>query len=226
MLMKVVIIIANQFKIEWRQSPNYTRGRGGRKPIAIVNHITAGLMSGCLSWLCNPKAKASTHYLVTRKGEVFQLVKDDDTAWHAGFVNKPNWALYDGSNPNYYTLGIEHEALAGDGLTEAQYQATLELHRMLIDKHNIPIDNNHIIGHCNIDTVNRPNCPGAKFPWDRLFGDLRGSDKVSVEQALDILVKHKVINSPGYWLKAVGVVKHLDGLLINMAQVLNSRMVK
>lgn len=207
-------------------SPNHYKGRKGKEIIAIVNHITAGLMTGCLSWLCNPNAKASAHYLVTRKGEIYQLVKDEDTAWHAGFVNKPNWALYDGSNPNYYTLGIEHEVLAGDGLTEAQYQATLELHRMLIDKHNIPIDNNHIIGHCRIDSVNRLNDPGSKFPWDRLFGDLRGSDKMSVEQALDILVKHKVINSSGYWLKAVGVVKHLDGLVINMAQVLNSRMVK
>ncbi len=206
--------------IKQSPSPNYYKGRKGKEIIAIVNHITAGLMPGCLSWLCNPQAKASAHYLVTHKGDVYQLVNDEDTAWHAGFANKPNWALYDGTNPNYYTLGIEHEALAGEGLTEAQYQATLELHKMLIDKYSIPIDNSHIVGHCNIDTVNRPNCPGAKFPWDRLFGDLRGSDKVSVEQALDILVENKVINSPEYWLKAVGVVKHLDGLLINMAKSL------
>lgn len=211
--------------IKQSPSPNY-EGRGGKKIIAIVNHITDGRMPGCLSWMRNPAAKASSHYLVTRIGEVYQLVKDEYAAWHAGVANKPNWVFYDGTNPNYYTIGIEHEALAGEGLTEAQYQATLELHKMLIKKHNLTIDKNHIIGHCNIDTVNRPNCPGAKFPWDRLFGDLIGSEKMNINEALAILVKNRVINSPEYWLNAVGVVKYLDSLIINMAQELNKEVVR
>ena len=159
-------------QIHWASSPNYTSGRRGRKIIAIVNHITAGLMPGTLNWLQNPTAMASTHYLVTKAGVVYQLVKDEDTAWHAGIVNKPSWSLYDGSNPNYYTLGIEHEALAGESLTETQYQATLELHLMLIKKHNIPLDRNHIIGHYLLDGVNRKNDPGPGFPWKRLLNDL------------------------------------------------------
>lgn len=207
-------------------SPNHYKGRKGKEIIAIVNHITAGLMPGCLSWLCNPQAKASSHYLVTRKGEVYQLVKDEDTAWHAGFVNKPNWALYDGANPNYYTIGIEHEALVGDSLTVEQYLATLRLHQMLIEKYNIPIDNNHIIGHYRIDSVNRPNDPGSKFPWNKLLNDLKDGDKMNTDQALSILVKNKIINSPDYWLKATEVVKYLDVLIINTAKELNNRMVK
>lgn len=158
-------------------SMNFTTGRKGRKIIAIVNHITAGLMPGTLSWLRNPKAKASAHYLVTKKGEIYQLVADQDTAWHAGIVLKPDWPLYDGKNPNFYTIGIEHEALAGEGLTEAQYQATRLLHLALAVKYNIPIDADHIIGHYRIDSVNRPNDPGAAFPWTRLFADLKGEDE-------------------------------------------------
>lgn len=157
-----------------KPSPNFKPGRNGKKPIAIVDHITAGLMPGCLSWMCNPAAKASAQYLVTRKGEVYQLVKDEDTAYHAGIVNKPSWPLYDGSNPNYYTIGIEHEGYPTEPLTKAQYQATLWLHRQLIAKWGIPVDRDHIIGHYRIDSVNRPNCPGPLFPWDRLFNDLRG----------------------------------------------------
>lgn len=163
--------------IEWRPSPNYTSGRKGKKIIAIVNHITAGLMPGCLNWLCNPKAKASAHYLVTRDGKIFQLVKDEDTAWHAGIVNKPSWKLYDGTNPNYYTIGIEHEGFPNEELTEAQYQATLWLHKQLIQKYNIPVDSEHIIGHYRIDSVRKANCPGPKFPWDRLFSDLQGDEE-------------------------------------------------
>lgn len=159
-----------------KASPNFTAGRKGRKIIAIVDHITAGLMPGCLSWLQNPAAKASAHCLVTKAGAIYQLVKDQDTAWHAGIINHPNWPLYDGTNPNYYTIGIEHEALAGEPLTEAQYQATLWLHRQLVTKYGIPIDKDHIIGHYRIDSVNRPNCPGPKFPWDRLLKNLKGED--------------------------------------------------
>jgi N-acetylmuramoyl-L-alanine amidase len=158
-------------KIEWAGTPNYTKGRAGRKPTAIVNHITAGNYPGCLVWMCNPKAQASAHYLVTKAGQIFQLVRDEDTAWHAGAANKPTWPLYDGTNPNRYTLGIEHEGFDGS-LTEAQYQATLWLHRQLVAKHGIPVDKDHIIGHYRIDSVNRPNCPGPKFPWGRLFADL------------------------------------------------------
>lgn len=177
---KVVETSKDQFKIESKPSPNFTAGRKGNKIIAIVDHITAGLMPGCLSWMCNPVAKASAHYLVTRQGKIYQLVKDADTAWHAGAVNRPNWALYSGGNPNHCTLGIEHEGYreqSGDGnLTEMQYQASLWLHKQLINKYNLPIDDNHILGHYRIDSVNRPNCPGPNFPWNQLFSDLKRKD--------------------------------------------------
>ena len=166
-------------QIQWAPSPNFRAGREGRKIIAIVNHITAGLMPGTLSWMQNPSAKASAHYLVTKKGEIYQMVKDEDTAYHAGEVQNPSWSVYDGSNPNNYTLGIEHEALSGDVITEAQYQATLWLHGQLVKKYTIPVDRDHIIGHYRIDSVNRKNDPGVGFPWDRLFKDL-ASDSVQI----------------------------------------------
>jgi len=162
--------------IKWKPSLNYTAGHSGKKIIAIVNHQTAGKGTGALSWLCNKASRASAHYLIYRDGTVYQLVRDMDIAWHAGGVNKPSWSLYDGTNPNRYTIGIEHEcypAVGGDGnLTELQYHATLELHRLLIKTHAIIVDRAHIIGHYQIDSVNRPNCPGTKFPWDRLMKDL------------------------------------------------------
>ncbi len=179
-------------QIQFTPSPNYRAGRKGRKIIAIVNHITAGLMPGTLSWLQNPQAQASAHYLVSKAGTIYQLVKDEDTAWHAGIVNKPDWSLYDGSNPNYYTLGIEHEALAGEALSQAQYEATLELHRQLVQKWGITVDRNHIIGHYRIDSINRKNDPGPGFPWDRLFIDLQ-SKSSSTPLAIDILVVNQVL---------------------------------
>ncbi len=166
--------------IEWVGSPNYWTGRG-KKIVAIVDHIAAGYMPGNVSWFKNPASKASAHYLVTREGKVLQLVREGDTAWHAGIANKPNWSLYDGTNPNRYTLGIEHEGYPDDGLTEAQYQATLQLHKELTAKYEIPRKDPYIIGHYRIDSVDRPNCPGPKFPWQRLFNDLNGKSDPSTE---------------------------------------------
>ena len=158
---------------EWSPSPNFS-SREGRKIIAIVDHVTAGSFPGCLSWLQNPAAQASAHYLITKTGRIIQMVKEGDKAWHAGSVNKPNWSLYDGTNPNLYTLGIEHEGQSGEALTEAQYQSTLFLHKELTLKYDIPIDTDHIIGHYRIDSVNKSKCPGTGFPWNRLFKDLEG----------------------------------------------------
>ncbi len=196
-------------QIHWAPSPNYTSGRRGRKIIAVVNHITAGLMPGTLGWLRNPAAKASAHYLVTKTGVVYQLVKDEDTAWHAGIVNKPSWTLYDGSNPNYYTLGIEHEALAGESLTEVQYLTTLELHRMLVKKHSIPLDRNHIIGHHLLDSVNRKNDPGSGFPWNRLFNDLAQSDTVDSSSKIIIDTGNNSINGFLHEDRAYGPVREI-----------------
>jgi len=170
---------------EWNPSPNFS-SREGRKIIAIVDHITAGAFPGCLDWLKNPASQASAHYIITKLGRIIQLVKEGDKAWHANPANKPNWTLYDGTNPNLYTIGIEHEGQTGDAFTEAQYQSTLFLHKELTLKYGIPIDTDHIIGHYRIDSVNRPNCPGSGFPWDRLFDDLKGGP-VTILRAPELL---------------------------------------
>lgn len=166
-------------------------------------------MPGTLSWLRNPVAKASAHYVVTKTGVVYQLVKDEDTAWHAGIINKPGWTLYDGSNPNYYSLGIEHEALAGESLTEPQYQATLELHRMLVEKHKIPVDRNHIIGHYYLDSVNRQNDPGPGFPWNRLLNDLARPNMGDSSPKIVIEAGNNIINGFLHEDRAYGPVREI-----------------
>jgi N-acetylmuramoyl-L-alanine amidase len=178
------------FKIETAASPNYSKGRRGRKILAIVNHITAGLMPGTLTWMQNPAVKVSAHFLVTKSGRIYQLVNEEDTAFSVGIVNKPDWDLYDGTNPNYYTLNIEHEALAGEQLTDIQYEATLWLHEYLISKWNIPIDKDHIIGHYRLDSINRRNDPG-NFPWERLLSDL--NNHLNHEPTITILVDNQPV---------------------------------
>lgn len=93
-----------------------TPNKGGNiKPRLIIVHDTAGGLDhrGSVSWLCNPQAKASAHFVVGRKGEVVQLAACVVKTWHAGKSS------YNGKqNVNDFSLGIE---IANPGkLTVAQ----------------------------------------------------------------------------------------------------------
>ncbi|MFA6071560.1 MAG: N-acetylmuramoyl-L-alanine amidase [Janthinobacterium sp.] len=160
--------------IKWIGSPNFSSSTGDKK-IAIVDHIMAGSLYGTDSWFQNPASQVSSHFGVGKNGEIHQYVDLKNPAWANGGVDKPNWPLLiPGVNPNYYTVSIEHEGYSGDVMPEAQYQATLVLHRWLIDVLGLEVTAHTIIGHYRIDSVNKSGCPGAGFPWDRLFKDLGG----------------------------------------------------
>ncbi len=167
-------------------SPNYglprgTRGRSGNKVIAIVNHIMDGTLVGTDSWFQNTTSNVSAHFGVGKDGSIHQYVDINNVAWANGVVNKPLWPLLNPDvNPNYYTVSIEHEGQSGDQFTEEQYQATLTLHRWLIDTFALQVNENTIIGHYRIDSVNRANCPGTGFLWQRLFTDLKGGEEVKL----------------------------------------------
>ncbi|EHQ89276.1 N-acetylmuramoyl-L-alanine amidase [Desulfosporosinus youngiae] len=160
--------------IKWMGSPNFSSPRG-YKIIAIVNHIMEGTLAGTDAWFANPASKVSSHFGVGKNGEIHQYVDLKNHAWANGAVNKPDWPLLiPGANPNYYTISIEHEGQSGDVMPEVQYQATLALHRWLIETMGIPVTRDTIIGHYRIDSVNKSRCPGNGFPLDRLLKDLQG----------------------------------------------------
>lgn len=149
---------------------NKSIGRFGYKPEAIVIHIAEGWLNGAYEWFNNPTSNASSHYMVGKNGVIWQFVEDEDTAWHAGGVNQPRWSLLKPKiNPNLYTIGIEHEGFTGDKWTNEMYEATSELIAELCSKYKIPLDRNHIIGHNQINSVTRANCPGIGVDIDLLI---------------------------------------------------------
>lgn len=161
--------------ITFIHSPNYSNGRRSYTPIAIVIHIMDGTLSGTDQWFQDEHAKVSAHFGIGKDGEVHQYVHQANTAWHAGRVASPSWRLIkttnDSSspyiNPNYYTLGIEHEGTENSDWTEAMYQSSSQLIAALSKNWDIPLDRDHVIGHHEIYALK--TCPGKIVDLDKLI---------------------------------------------------------
>ena len=154
-------------------SPNFTAGRKTYHPEAIVIHIMDGTFAGTDSWFGSTKSKVSAHYGIGQDGTVHQFVDEQNTAWHAGRVNAPSWSLIkrlsDGSyiNPNFYTIGIEHEGKPDSDWTDQMYDSSSSMIAKIATTYGIPLDRQHIIGHHEIFSIK--TCPGTKVDINKLI---------------------------------------------------------
>lgn len=162
--------------IEKRLIPvNYSVGRYGYAPEAIVVHLMDGTLKGTDSWFRNTAASASTHYGIGLNGEVYQWVEEKDMAWGNGRVDHPTWRLIKpNANPNLYTVSIEHEGKSGHEWTDGQYESLAELVKQISKRWNIPMDADHVIVHSEI-YAKKPNCTGAGFSKSKLLSMVNAS---------------------------------------------------
>lgn len=164
---------------EWIGSPNFSPGRAGYRPRAVVIHIMQGTLADTDSWFGTTKSQVSAHYGVSVEGVVHQYVQEGDTAWHAGRVSSPTWALLKpGVNPNLYTIGIEHEGWSGNPWSDATFQTSAALVGEISQRWGIPLDRDHVIRHRDIYAL-KPFCPGTGVDLDALIRAARQSLVVS-----------------------------------------------
>ncbi|OEV04972.1 nucleoside transporter [Streptomyces oceani] len=141
---------------------NYTAGRSADISQVVI-HVTQGSYAGSISWFQNPEAQVSAHYVIrSSDGEVTQMVRDGDTAWHARDANSSS-------------LGIEHEGYVDDPswFTDSMYQASAALTKHLADTHGIPKDREHIVGHSEVPGNDHTD-PGPNWDWDKYMGLVNG----------------------------------------------------
>lgn len=149
----------------WLGSPNKETGRRGLRPEAIVVHIMDGTLAGTDAWFANPAYQVSAHYGIGSAGQIHQYVAESDTAWHAGRRSQPTWRLIKPSpNPNFYTIGIEHEGRADTPWSDAMLGASTMLAATLCNRWSIAVDRDHLIGHREINA--RKTCPGTWLNLD------------------------------------------------------------
>ena len=114
--------------------------------------------------LCNPKSKASSHFLISQNGKVYRLVQDNQIAWHAG---KSCWGKYKNLNKN--SIGIElvnkGHRLGYTNFRKKQLLSLIKICKKLIKKYKIKKKN--MVGHSDIAPLRKID-PGEKFPWKQL----------------------------------------------------------
>ena len=112
--------------------------------------IERGALPSAVMWFRDPRAEASAHYVVGHDGRVYGCVPEGLCAWHAG-----------NALVNRRSIGIEVEGVAGRRSTwfPEVMAALVSLVADVCQRHGIPVDARHIIGHADV--------PDPASPWLR-----------------------------------------------------------
>jgi N-acetyl-anhydromuramyl-L-alanine amidase AmpD len=140
---------------------NFRTGRhNDMKPDMIVIHVIEGTLKSCDNWFNNGDAGVSAHYGIGLRRELHQYVREEDTAYHAGRVQGATAPLVKerNLNPNYYSIGIEHEGTATSEWPDTMYEDSARLVADIAKRHNIPLDRRHVVEHHEIYAPK--SCPG------------------------------------------------------------------
>jgi N-acetyl-anhydromuramyl-L-alanine amidase AmpD len=157
---------------------NFRKGRPSHLRVeAVVIHIIDGPIHAADNVFLNNELTdpRSAHFAVSRAGEVRLYVDEADTAFHAGRIVGPTWVglkrAADGTfiNPNFYTIGIEHEGRADDDWPDAMYNATAALLKDIADRHPQlrPLTRANVVMHREIRS--NKSCPGHVADLTRLL---------------------------------------------------------
>lgn len=167
----------------WRPSPNFNSrptGPEGDVHMAII-HTCEGSYTSCWSWLVNPDAGVSAHYVVKEDGsEISQLVHEASRAWHIAAkydctLNSDHDCSLNGFSSNHFTIGIEHGGFASQSsFPVAQIEASAKLGCSMSQRHGIPRDRMHFVAHGQLQPANRTD-PGPNWPWDDYINRIRAN---------------------------------------------------
>jgi N-acetyl-anhydromuramyl-L-alanine amidase AmpD len=143
----------------WVPSPNHDI----RRPVLIVLHFTnQHSVQQSLHTLrtANSGGPVSAHYLIGADGHIYQLVADEQRAWHGG---PGHWGTI--TDINSASIGIE---LDNDGATPFARPQIASLLRLLADlTTRLHIPPTQVVGHEDFAPTRKVD-PGPLFPWQQL----------------------------------------------------------
>ncbi|MCF3961577.1 N-acetylmuramoyl-L-alanine amidase [Streptomyces fuscigenes] len=134
----------------------------------VVIHVTQADYATTVRLFEDPRHEAASHYVVRQNGQVTQMIRELDVAFHAG----NRWY-------NNHSVGIEHEGFVTrpQDFTDAMYAQSARLTADVCHRYRIPVDRRHIIGHVEVPGTDHTD-PGRYWDWPRymkLVGEAMGS---------------------------------------------------
>lgn len=130
-------------------------------PDMVVLHYTAMTSAeAARDWLCNPESEVSCHYVIAEDGCCWQLVREDDRAWHAG---RGCWG--DVADVNSHSIGIELANTGFHPFPDPQMAALEDVLRGICSRWSVPPE--RVVGHSDT-ALGRKSDPGGRFDWRRL----------------------------------------------------------
>jgi N-acetylmuramoyl-L-alanine amidase len=116
----------------------------------VIHHTATERLKAVLAWFQDDESDRSAHYVIDSDGTIYQLVAEENIAWHC-------------TGHNTRSIGIECVA-ASRPLTDAQTESLASLLRHLMERYSLTHD--AVTGHRFTERPFKPTqCPG------HLFGD-------------------------------------------------------
>ena len=146
-------------------SPNFGDRVNSKIDMLVLHYTAMDDAKSAIERLCYLKTQVSSHYVISKQGEIYRLVDETKRAWHAG---QSYWRGV--TDVNSHSIGIE---LDNSGLDDAgefvpylepQMEALIWLSKDILTRHEIPAQN--IVGHSDVAYMRKQD-PGNKFPWQR-----------------------------------------------------------
>lgn len=173
-----------------------------RKIKGIVIHWTGNIQKGAdalmnRNYFNSTDRFASAHYIVDDFA-IIQCAPDNEVLWHVGDNPRFNRPIRDEilrkeniKNPNYYLIGVEM-CVNVDSDWIKTYQNTIDLVKVLLQKHNLTVD--QIYRHYDItgkDCPNMflPNFGNNDWAWKIFLKDVSAKEKVKTE----IVYKDRIV---------------------------------
>jgi len=144
---------------------NYsTRDLNKTVKFIIIHYTGMKSFKDAYKKLSHLESDVSCHYLISRKGIIFNLLSPNLKAWHAG---ESEWKNL--KSLNDYSIGIELENKGHDHgytpFTKEQYASLNKLISSLTFRYSLnPVN---ILGHSDI-SPNRKKDPGEFFEWEQI----------------------------------------------------------
>lgn len=145
---------------EKRNSCNYDITFNRKIKYIIIHYTGMKNQKLAIKRLQSRVAKVSAHYLISKRGKIFQMVDDSNIAWHAG-VSRWGGDI----NLNSKSIGIELVNNGDETFPKIQIKSLSRLIKILKKKYRIKKEN--ILGHSDI-APERKKDPGPLFPWNYL----------------------------------------------------------